>query len=72
MKEPRPPGEAEQRLKIEVGDLMVRDRALLVQRQPFVAGDAPRPGADHRQPYDDCMHGRDTLVHGCGILPSDG
>ena len=36
MKEPRPPSEAEQRLKAEVGELMIRDRALLVQRQPFV------------------------------------
>ena len=36
MKEPRPPSEAEQRLKAEVGEMMVRDRALLVQRQPFV------------------------------------
>jgi len=36
MKEPRPPSEAEQRLKAEVAEMMVRDRALLVQRQPFV------------------------------------
>ena len=36
MKEPRPPSEAEQRLKAEVGEMMIRDRALLVQRQPFV------------------------------------
>jgi len=36
MKEPRPPSEAEQRLKAEVGAMMIRDRALLVQRQPFV------------------------------------
>ena len=36
MKAPRPPSEAEQRLKAEVAEMMVRDRALLVQRQPFV------------------------------------
>ena len=36
MKEPRPPSEAEQRLKAEVGEMMIRDRALLIQRQPFV------------------------------------
>ena len=36
MKAPRQPSEAEQRLKAEVGEMMVRDRALLVQRQPFV------------------------------------
>ena len=36
MKAPRPPSEAEQRLKAEVAEMMVRDRVLLVQRQPFV------------------------------------
>ena len=36
MKEPRPPSEAEQNLKAEVGEMMIRDRARLVQRQPFV------------------------------------
>ena len=36
MKELRLPDEAEKKLKTEVGELMVRDRALLLQRQPFV------------------------------------
>ena len=36
MKRARPPSEEEQKLKAEAGVMMVRDRALLIQRQPFV------------------------------------
>ena len=36
MKRVRPPSEEEQKLKAEAGVMMVRDRALLIQRQPFV------------------------------------
>ena len=36
MKDLRPPSEEEQKLKAEVGEMMIRDRALLIRRQPFI------------------------------------
>ena len=36
MKDMRPPSAEEQKLKAEVAEMMVRDRALLIRRQPFV------------------------------------
>ncbi|MBQ7695037.1 MAG: hypothetical protein IJT50_07910 [Lentisphaeria bacterium] len=36
MKRVRPPSEEEQKLKAEAGEMMVRDRALLIQCQPFI------------------------------------